>query len=126
MKHAIAIWNYCWDAGATPAWIDEFADAGFDAISFHPNQFAGGQSRHLPAIVDLLRRRGLIATVHGAVGMDKQVIKVLVEAMGDRLHAFTMDSAMCEDSLGKHHDARRIADALSYLQQVTTGSDVWL
>jgi hypothetical protein len=50
----------------------------------------------------------------------------MVEGFGDRLIAFTMDSAMREDSRGRLHDAKRIATALTCLQELTVGTNVWL
>ncbi len=119
MKNAIAIWNYCWNAAEVPAWIHEFADHGFDAISFNAAQFVGDGGRHISAAVEALRSRDMIATIHGSVAMDIRAIAPLVEALGDRLSAVTLDSVMREDSRGRLHDAKRVATALSTLQEMT-------
>lgn len=124
MRHAIAIWNYCWNAKELPGWVLEFADHGFDTISFHPKQFAGPSAGHLPAVVETLRERDLRATVHGSCAMERGLFEGLIEAMGDRLLAITLDSAMREDSRGRLHDATRIAGALSDLQRLTAGTTV--
>lgn len=126
MTNAIAIWNYCWEPSGLPDWISEFAVHGFETISFNPGQFAGDALEHLPAAVDALREHDLTATVHGSVKMETPMMESLIQAMGDRLRAFTMDSAMCEDSRGRLHDAGRIAGALSFLQDLTKGTGIWL
>ena len=126
MKNAIAIWNYTWDAGELPAAIHEFADHGFDAISFHPRQFAGSLAQHLPAVVEVLRVRGLAATVHGSCVADRESLVSAVTAMRDHLYAVTLDSAMREDSRGRLHDAGRIAESLAFLQSLTAGTAIWL
>jgi len=58
--------------------------------------------------------------------MDTLLMKTMVQAMGDRLSAFTLDSARQEDSRGVLHDAKRIVTALSCLQELTRGTDIWL
>lgn len=126
MKQAIAIWNYAWDAGTLPTWIHEFADHGFDAISFHPQQFAGPMAQHLPAVAEALRSRKLVATVHGSCAMDRELAKTVFEAIHGHLYAFTLDSVMREDSRGRFHDADRIAGMLAFLQDLTVGTEVRL
>ncbi len=124
MRKAIAIWNYCWDASALVPWIHDFAAHGFDAVSLHPGQFAGDRARHLPAVAEALRARGLAATVHGSVTMDPGQMETLVQTLGESLAVFSMDSALREDSRGRLHDAGLIAAALSRLQQLTAGTDI--
>jgi len=126
MNTAIAIWNYCWKAEDVSSWIHEFADRGFDTISFHPNQFGGDSAGRLSEVVDTLQSRKLRATVHGCVSMDTQIMKNIVQAMGDRLSVFSLDSAMRQDTRGWQHDAKRIKAALSFLQELTQGTDIFL
>lgn len=126
MVNAIAVWNYCWNAAEVCGWIEEFADHGFQGISFHPDPFSGDAAGHLGPVVETLHNRNLIATVHGSVSMDPLLMKTMVEAMGDRLAAFTMDSCMREDSRGRLHHAKRISTALTRLQELTDGTGVRL
>lgn len=124
VKKAIAIWNYCWNAAELPRWIEGFAESGFNAISFHPDQFAAVPERHLSEVVDLLRSLELASLVHGNVAMDPQLMERMVDAMGDTLKVFSMDSAMRQESRGVLHDAERIQAALSRLRDLTQGTDV--
>ncbi len=126
MKYAIAVWNYCWDAAKLPGWISEFADAGFDAISLNAGQFAAAAAGHLPGVVEALRGRNLVATVHGSAAMDAAVMEFLVRGLGDNLAVFSMDSVLREDSRGQLHDAGRDAAALGRLQELTEGTQVRL
>ncbi len=126
MRYAIAIWNYCWNAEQLVGAVNDFANAGFDTISFHPDQFAGAGADQLPAVIETLRRRALNATVHGSVAMEPRVMATLAGAFGETLRVFSMDSALCQDSRGTLHDARRIAAALTHLQELTHGTDVWI
>lgn len=126
MITGIAIWNYCWKAGEVPGWIHYFADHGFEAISFHPDQFAGESARYLPPVVAVLRNRNLRATVHGSACMDSKLMESMVHAMGDRLDVFSLDSVMRQDSRGALHDAKRIKAALTHLQKLTQGTRVLL
>ncbi len=126
MHYGTAIWNYCWDPAGLEAWIDRAVAAGFDTISLLPMAFAGEKEKHLPAVAGWLRDRGLLATVHGTVAMDLGLASRMIEALGDRLYAFTCDSVLHEDSRGRLHDARQIAVALTHLQQATAGTDIRL
>ena len=126
LNNAIAIWNYCWDAAKVPESIHDFAENGFDAISFNPKQFVGDSVRHLPAVIESLQSRNLKATMHGTVSMDTQSMKTMVDAMGEQLGVFSLDSIMSKDSRGSLHDAKRIAAALSRLQDLTRGTEVLL
>lgn len=126
MTYGIAIWNFAWAPQQLPAWIADFAEQGFEAISFHPQQFAGEAGRHLPEIVKSLRERKLAAALHGACAMEPAFLGGLIEGLGSTLLTVTLDSVMREDSRGRLHDAGRIAAMLGYLQRATDGTDVRL
>lgn len=124
MKYATAIWNYCWNPAGLEGWIDEFAGFGYDTISLNPGQFAGLAPADVERVGAMLRARKLAATIHGTCDMDPQMMRVMIEGIGDCLLAFTMDSSKQEDSRGTLHNGRRIAEALSHLQKLTAGTDV--
>jgi len=126
MCTAIAIWNYCWDAAKVVPGIHVFADLGFEAVSLNPGQFHQGGSRVLPEVGKALLERGLAATVHGRVGMAPDLMREMIDAIGESLRVFSLDSRKTEDSRGVLHDAGRIRSALEELQELTSGTDIRL
>jgi sugar phosphate isomerase/epimerase len=126
VKNAIAIWNYCWNPEPALGWIRDFANAGFDAVSFHPNQFLGDAARHLPAVAELMGSLDLSVTVHSPLAVERPLVQSIVNAFGNRLLAFTFDSVQAENSLGRVHDAGQIAGMLAYMQSLTAGTAIHL
>jgi len=126
MRHAIAIWNYCWDPAGLPAWIHAFADHGFDAVSFHPDPFADGPTAEVEAAARAVRERGMVATVHGACGMSRRGAERIADALRDRLIVFSIDAAWRDGPQGPEVDARRTAIGLAEARRLAAPVGAWV
>jgi len=122
--YAIAIWNYCREDSKLPVWIHEFADQGFDTISFNTGLFTRISSEHLRAANAAMEERNLMATAHGSSAMTKDAMEATLNALGDRLYAFTMDPVKREDSRGTLYDGRKMAEALATVLDLTDGTNI--
>lgn len=125
MRFAVATWTYS-DDESLPEWIHRFADDGFDTVSLHPRQFSRVMPEHHSAVAEALEARDLQATVHGSCDMERGLVEAIVQALGKRLRAFTIDRAVREDSRGKLYDAGRMAKALRDLCAATAGTEARL
>ena len=124
MRYGIAVWNFREDGVPLVRLVEEFADAGFDAVSFLPGQLVQCSGAEAQEVASLLRQRGLVATVHGNFQMTFADVETLVGRLGDRLVALTMDAAMTTDSCGQFYDGPKMAQLLAEVEDITDGTTV--
>lgn len=118
MRYAVAIWNFCEPQTKLLDLIGEFADSGFDAISFLPKQILEMDAGTERALRSLLDERDLPVTVHGNFDLTADEVEGLVVALDRRLKVLTMDEAWKWDSRGQFHDTRRMVDLLKRIDGI--------
>ena len=119
MRYGIAIWNFPEEGATLLQQVDDFADLGFDAISFLPRQLLECDDAAARDLGSRLRDRGLIATAHGNFEMTRADVETLVARLGDRLRVLSFDPAMTADSRGHFYDGRRMARFLLEVEEAT-------
>ncbi|HUT36304.1 MAG TPA: sugar phosphate isomerase/epimerase [Planctomycetota bacterium] len=122
MRYGIAVWNFREEGVPLVRLVEEFADSGFDAVSFLPGQIVQCSDGEAQELLSLLRERDLVATVHGNFQMASADVETLVARLGDRLVALTMDAAMTADSCGHFYDGQKMAHFLAEIEDATDGT----
>lgn len=119
MRYATAIWNYAEAHIPLTDLVRDFADFGYDTISFLPWQFINCESSQAQDVVKLMDERGLAATVHGNFDTPLDDAHRIIDLLGDRLLAMTFDAAMRPSSLGTVFDSARMAQHVQSLLDMT-------
>ncbi len=121
MNYATAIWNYVTDEGALPTLINEFADFGYDTISFTTALLNRLDDQCLRDVAATVRARGLMVTVHGNFELSLEQVARCLEPFAYRLLCVTFDAALCPPPDQSRHDAARMAPLLRELLALTAG-----
>jgi sugar phosphate isomerase/epimerase len=104
--------------------VAEFADVGFEAMSFLPQQITALSQGEADEMRALMRDRDLAATVHGNCDLTGDEIETVVSALGGQLRTFTLDPMLRRESLGDLYDAPKTAGVLSNIERCTRNTDV--
>jgi sugar phosphate isomerase/epimerase len=121
MRHALAVWNFAWDAADVPNLLERMPAWGFDAAAFNPQALLPAPESDLNAIADKVRALDLAVTVHGNCAMTREEITSTAALFGDHLRCYSFDAAMTSDSRGYLYDAARIAQVLTCTAAITEG-----
>ena len=119
MRYATAIWNYAEPHIPLADLVRDFADLGYDTISFLPWQFVNCEPSAARDVVALLDERNLAATVHGNFETPLEDARRVIDLLGERLLAMTFDAAMRPSSLGTVFDSGRMAGHVQSLLEMT-------
>jgi len=124
VRCAIAVWNFGEEGVLLTDLVDEFADMGYDGVSFLPGQIAKLGDEAVHALRDRLDSRELFATVHGKSHDTRDTIHRVLDALEDRIVAMTFDGAMTMTSLGHTHDVATMAAVLRHVEELSRGTDL--
>ena len=124
MRYGIAIWNFAEAEAPLTALVEEFADLGFDAISFSSGQFSNVGLHEWEEVGAALRELDLVATIHCSFSAKYGDLETAMRALGDAVRAVTFDAAMSSDSRGHFYDWDLMGESLSRLAQDTQGTDL--
>ena len=123
MHYGIAVWNFVEPDSSLMALVEEFAAAGFDAVSFSTGQFADVAPAEWRRIGRLLDELDLVATLHGNFQATPKAIDAVLKHLGKRLVCATFDAAMTSDSRGTFFDWPRMNPLLEHVEQAACRHD---
>jgi sugar phosphate isomerase/epimerase len=122
MRYGIASWDYPEPGVALREQVQWWADRGFDAVSFEPDQLLQLTPSQRDAVCGFLAERDLTVTVHGSRLVLADTVRALQDMLGDRLLNVTMNPVMWGDSRGTLLDARRMGRLLGEICAATEGT----
>jgi sugar phosphate isomerase/epimerase len=125
MKCSVAAWLYVRDGKPLPHLVNEFADLGFDAVSFRCETIMNVDAAVRRDVSAVMAERGLTATVHTHGGMTDEGLDAVVDTFGERLYSITMDADKVNDSRGRFVDASATVAVLERIEKATRGTSVW-
>ena len=124
MRYCIATWNYLEPGAGTLGLIEQFADVGFDAVSFLPRQILQLDDRQREGLKSLLEARSLAATVHGNFELTGEQVAELLDVLGEALRCLTMDALTDHDHGVRRFNARAMAELLGEIEARSRGTDL--
>ena len=124
MRYGIAIWNYSQEGKRLSELVRDFADFGFDTISFLPRQITALDSSEANELSSFVKDRGLITTIHGGCYLRRKDIETIITVLGNSLYSITLDAAMTSDSRGRFYDGPTMAAVLSEIKQCSEGTEM--
>ena len=104
MRYGIAIWNFREKDKPLLDLVTEFADMGFTAISFQPEQIVELAADEASSLKRLLETRDLVTTLHGAPNTAPETLRLVVKRLGNTLRTITFDAKRKSDSRGTFYD----------------------
>jgi len=122
MRYAIAIWNYTEPDVPLPRLVSEFADFGYDTISFSSGQFGDRAAPEMRETAALIRDRGLGVTLHCAFDFGAEGVRHVLDLFGEAVLAVTFDPLAEVDSCGSSFATGRMAPVLAEILRHTEGS----
>jgi len=126
MRYGLAVWNFADSDGSLVGFVEEFADQGFDTMSFSSGQFARVEDGEWKAVSKLLADRAMSATVHSSFDVDLARLMEVVGFLGDATRCITFDPAMRQDSRGHLFDWARMAQFMLRVREALAGAEVAL
>jgi len=124
MRCGIAVWLYVEEGKPLPQLVREFADLGFDAISFRCETILDVDSAAREELAAVMDERDLTATVHTHCGVTDEGLNAVVGLFADRLYSITLDADHVDDSRGKFWDGPATAAVLARVERTTRGTPV--
>jgi sugar phosphate isomerase/epimerase len=124
MRHAVATWPFMEPGVSLARRIEQFADMGFDGLSFLPRQVLEPDEAEARDLIALLRERSLVATVHGDFHVTPAEVERVLERLGPALKCLTFDAATTWHALGRFYDAPRMARLLAHVERCSRGSEL--
>jgi sugar phosphate isomerase/epimerase len=121
MRYANAIWNYAEPGQPVLDVAGEFADLGYDAISFSSTQLARLREE-AEGIAGLVQERDLALTMHCSFDVTIADIEGALRWLGDALRAITFDPVMTFDPRGGFYDTARMVSLLRDLIELSDGT----
>ncbi|MCD6360843.1 MAG: sugar phosphate isomerase/epimerase [Armatimonadetes bacterium] len=122
MRYATAIWNYA--AADTPlaGTVNEFADFGYDTISFTTAHLVRLPERELRDAADVVAERDLAVTMHGNFEVTTRQVAQCIEPFGDRVLVVSCDAARRFEPRGLLYDTERMVPFMLEVLAVTEGT----
>jgi len=124
MRYAVGVWNFRHAAASLPELVSVFADMGFDAVSLLPREVLDLGASERGALLAVVEARGLGVTVHGNFDLTPGDAGRLMETLGPRLLALTMDAAKAKGEAGPRFDTARMGALLSEIERLSRGTDL--
>ena len=122
LRIGVAVWNYCEKGLPLLDLVRELATWKVETLSFLPVQIADLRPEDRPRFLRILDEHRLGVTVHGNCNVTHAQAETIVNLLGPRLLAFTLDSAIRTDSRGVFFDAVRMARVLADVRDLTRDS----
>jgi sugar phosphate isomerase/epimerase len=124
MKYAVASWMFRETQSSVHELVDVLASYGCDAVSFSLEQITRIPLDERGAFAQQLRDLDLSVTIHTGCHLQRDGIDTVVEVLGDRLLAITLDRVKREQSHGILYDMPRMAATLSEIRDATKGTEI--
>jgi sugar phosphate isomerase/epimerase len=112
MRIGISTWNYREPNQSLCELVSEFAEMGYTAMSFSQNNLLELTEIEASELKQLLQKRDLAATVHGACNTTPEQIRSIADCLGSTLHTFTVDALMRSDSRGRFYDVQSMVPVM--------------
>ncbi len=123
MRYANAIWNYTEPDLPVLDVVREFADFGYDAISFSSLQFPR-LHEEAEGMAALIRERDLAVTVHCSFDVTLADVECALGWFGDALRAITFDPVMTFEPRGGFYDTTRMVPLLRDIVEMSEGTQL--
>ncbi|MFP4249249.1 MAG: sugar phosphate isomerase/epimerase family protein [Armatimonadota bacterium] len=125
MKCGVAVWNWLEPSRTLIGLMEELVSEGFEAISVQPRQVLGLDDGELAEMIALLDENEMPVTVHAAADQfTEELMRGLLDRLGPRLRAVTLDGVMRSAPSGKRWDAALMVETLLMVERLgaTTGA----
>ncbi|MFO8080186.1 MAG: TIM barrel protein [Armatimonadota bacterium] len=125
MKCGIAVWNWLEPTRTVVGLVEELVREGFEAVSVQPRQVLDLDRRGLAEMVALLDENEMPVTVHAAADQfTDELMQGLLDRLGPRLHAVTLDGVMRPAPSGKRWDAVLMVQTLLMVERLGADTGV--
>ncbi|NQU36502.1 MAG: sugar phosphate isomerase/epimerase [Actinobacteria bacterium] len=124
IKCAVSVWNFGEEGVTLPQLVREFADMGYDGMSFLPHQITTLDDVGAAELRDVLDERGLFTTVHGASTDSRDMVACVLEVLEARIVNLTFDAAMTSTSVGTFYDTERMTALLRDVEELSRGTEL--
>jgi sugar phosphate isomerase/epimerase len=124
MRYATAIWNYAEPDVTLPDLVSDFADFGYDTISFSSGQFTDFGDPALGETAALIRERSLGVTLHCAFDFGAEGVAKVLGLFGESVLAVTFDPLSEVDSCGSSFATAQMAPVLAEILRRSEGTAV--
>jgi len=119
MKCGVAVWNWLEPSTTLTDLLEELIAEGFEAISVQPRQILEAEEGALADIIALLDEHEMPVTVHAAADrFTADLLEGLLDRLGTRLHAVTLDGVRHWAPTGMLWDAAGMVETLLMIDEV--------
>jgi len=122
MRYAVAIWNYASADTPLAATVDEFANFGYDTISFTTAHLIRLPAEVVRDAAQVIEDRDLMVTMHGNFEPTIQQVAGCIEPFAERLLCLSCDAAMVSEPRGRLYDTETMAPFLGEVLSMTEGT----
>jgi sugar phosphate isomerase/epimerase len=123
MRYANAIWNYMEPDLPVLDVVKEFADFGYDAISFSSSQLPK-LDEEAERIAAFIAERDLAVTMHCSFDVTLADLRCALGWFGDALRTITFDAMMRFEPRGGFYDTGGMVPVLRDIVEMTEGADL--
>jgi sugar phosphate isomerase/epimerase len=118
----VAVWNWAEEGRPLADLVRQLAGLGFEVMSFLPQQLLSLSAREARDLLAMLDGYRLRTTVHGTCALQPGAIQRIVDLLGHRLLAFTVDPLWRTDSRGTLYAAHAMVAVLQAIRNSTRGT----
>lgn len=125
MKCGVAVWNWYGPPGPLTDFVEELVGEGFEAVSVQPRQILDLEEREVADLNALLDEHEMPVTIHAAAGQfTAELMRGLLDHLGGRLHAVTLDGIMRAAPTGRRWDAAGMVETLLMVERLGADTGV--
>lgn len=125
MRCGVAIWNWYDASWPLTEFVEELVREGFEAVSVQPPQILELEESEVADLNALLDEYEMPVTVHAAAdAFTAESMQGLLDRLGDRLHAVTLDGIRRRPPEGRRWDAARMVQTLLMIEDLGADTGV--